>query len=283
MKLALAASFLLSFPLVAAAQPRSISSSTGLTGLGEMRTPAVLEESETQITFTPRYTALQGADPIDSRTVTSLGVTQGWGERAEAGVRVPLLMQDSTTTAGNVSLGAKLKLYERSVFQVAADAGLELPTSSGGVTHKSGQPGASADILASAAPWRTLLIAASMGYGTSDYCPSCTMPGSQSPEPGQIPVVRAAAGASFGFKLVSVFGEMHALNVNNGDTDNGKYRGDPDWYTLAGARMALPMNLAVTGYVGTGLAAGSNTERVGSLMIHYTFATGLGPKGRATP
>ena len=265
---------LLCLPVPALAEP----SASGLTGLGEMRTPDVVSNNETHVTLAPgRYTKMDGNDFVDHRVEPSIGVTQGFGKRFEAGLRVPLLVQESSSELANASIAAKLKIHDWPAFHVAADAGVELPTASG-KDHGSGQPGATAGVLASATPWRTLVLAASVSYGTSDYCGRCTLPGSQATEPGMLPVVRGAAGASFGAERLSVFGEVHALKVNNGNTTDGEFRGDPDLYALAGARVRLPMRLSLTAYGGVGLdAEGSNTEAVGSVLLHYRFS-GFGAK-----
>lgn len=265
---------LLCLPVSAIAE----SSASGLTGLGEMRTPDVAPGNESQVTLAPgRYTKMDGNDFVDHRVEPSLGVTRGFGERFEAGLRIPLLLQESSSELANASIAAKLKITDWPAFHVAADAGVELPTASG-KDHGSGQPGATAGLLVSATPWRSLLLAASVGYGTSDYCGRCTLPGSQATEPGMLPVVRGAAGASFGAQRLSVFGEVHALKVNNGNTTDGEFKGDPDLYALAGARVRLPMKISITAYAGVGLdAEGSNTEAVGSLLLHYRFS-GLGSK-----
>lgn len=272
------ASMVAAASLLFAASAQAQSSTTGLTGLGEIRTPDVVEDNGLRLTFMPgRYTRLDGNADVEWRLAPAVGFVKGFGDKAEAGIRAPLLMHESESSLGNVTISAKRQLWQNDTFRVAGSVDVELPTGSKSKEYSSGDLGVAGSLLGSAS-FGKLALVASFGYGTSDYCQRCSMSGAQSSVPGSIAVTRAAGGASFPvFKRLAAFAEIHALIVNNGDPQ-GEYVGDPDLYALVGVQAPLVSRLAATAYVGTGLANrngwnGSNTETVASAMLHYTFGS----------
>lgn len=280
---------MVSLPITGRAQQ---SSSTGLTGLGEMRTPGTIQENGGEITLLPARFSILEAGPSQksfSRTALSIGYTQGFGSRFEAGFQIPYLMHEakqedgfSDGGLGNIPVAAKYRFFDGTDFQMAVDAGLELPTASTkkGEEYGTGELGFGAGLLGSvfAGP---VELAASAGYSNTDYCLRCTTSGTQLPEPRLIPKVRGAVGASYvansGF---GGFAEVHASKANNGVIGD-EYSGDPDLFALAGVRVPVFKRFTVTGYGGAGLAEGANTRALGALMLHYDFgAVSRGPRSK---
>lgn len=252
-----------------------------------MRTPEVLPENRAEITLVPVRFSLTGDGTRNAgftrRTGLSLGYTQGLIDGLEVGILVPFLMHEPNRAGGiplaakdnglgNVPLAAKVRLLQRSIFRLSADAQLELPTARKSDEYGTGDLGFGAGLLGSvdAGP---VVLSGTVGYATSDYCLRCTQSGSQLPEPRSVPVVKAAGGASFAFSEgYEAFTELHARKANNG-RNHDRFDGDPDLYALAGGRIPVHKRITVTGYGGLGLHEGANTKALAAVVLHYDFGS----------
>lgn len=257
-------SFLPLAPLPASAQ----STARGLTGLGEMRTPDIVEQSD--ITLVPgRYSFVR--ENVGHRVVPSIAYTHGFADAIEAAIFLPYVVHgQSDRGLGNAAVSGKYRFLDTRFFQGALTAGVELPTGSTEREFASGDVGGAAGLVGATGIGPIRLVG-SVEYGTTDYCERCTFPGTQLDEPRSVPTIRGAAGASIlssdGF---GAFAELHGAKANNG-IDAGLYDGDPDLYGVIGARIPLPSNFGLTTYWGTGLERAANTQFTGAMMLHYNF------------
>lgn len=261
--------FAVSLALAPAATPTfAQSSATGLSGLGEMRSPDIT--TDPLLSVVPgRYSFVR--EEIGQRVVPSIAYTHSFLESIEAAVFLPYVVHGRDDRGlGNATVSGKYRLLDTRFFQGAVTAGLELPTGSKEREFGSGEVGGSAGILASSGigPLRLL---GSLEYGTTDYCERCTYPGAQLDDPRSVPTVRGAAGMSVltsdGF---GAFAELHAAKANNG-VDAGAFDGDPDLYGVIGGRVPLPSGFGLTTWWGTGLDAAANTQFIGAMMLNYSF------------
>lgn len=240
---------------------------TGLTGLGEMRTPETVGERQ-QASFSFRFK--QVGDNIGRRLTPQLGYIYGITEDMEAGVQVPFNSMTGGSSLGQVPLLYKYRFFDSELLKFAGTAFIDLPTAKK-KDFGSGSLGFGAELDGSLS-FGDLGLFGSLNYGKGDYCPGCEYGGNQrGPDAVYIPLFKMAGGIAYGDESYRAYGELHFENAANGD-QGGTIAGDPDLYALIGGRYQINDPFSVGGYAGAGLAGTkSNTKALVNVMVHYTF------------
>lgn len=261
--------FFLSMVLVSvAAQPAGADAAfTGLTGLGEMRTPETVGERQ-QASFGLRYK--QVGDEIGRRLTPQLGYIYGITNEMEAGVLLPFNSMEAGSSLGQIPLLYKYRFYDSELLKFAGTAFVDLPTAKK-KDFGSGSLGFGAEADGSLS-FGDLGLFGSLNYGKGDYCPGCEYGGTQrGVEAVYIPIFKAAGGVAYGDESYRAYAELHFENAANG-VPIGQVSGDADLYALIGGRYQINEPVSVGGYAGAGLSGTkSNTKALVNAMVHYTF------------
>lgn len=272
--------FLLSLMFSVAAQPAWADAAfTGLTGLGEMRTPETVGERQ-QASFSFRFKEV--GDGIGRRITPQLGYIYGITADMEAGLQVPFNNMQGGSSLGQIPLLYKYRFYDSDLLKFAGTAIVALPTAKQ-KDFGSGSLGFGAELDGSLS-FGDLGLFGSINYGKGDYCPGCEYGGVQrGPDGVNVPIFKLAGGLAYGDESYRAYGELHFENAANGDQE-GQVAGDPDLYALIGGRYQINDPFAVGGYAGAGLVGnGSNTKALVNLMVHYTFGGEAAAEGEEAP
>lgn len=249
---------------------RAASAAPGLTGLGEMRTPATVGD-RSEIFFFTRYKLIN--EDIGRRITPALGYTYGIGEHMETGLVLPFHSMEGGSSLGNVPLLFKYRFLDGDLLNFAGTVHVDVPAASKGKQFGSGSPGFGAELDGSLT-FGALDLVGSLEYGKGDYCPRCDYAGLQrGPDGVFVPILKVAGGLAYGDADYRAYAELHFENAANGD-QNG-IAGDPDAYALVGGRYAFTPAVAAGGYAGAGVVGEkSNTKVLATLMVHYTLGAG---------